>query len=218
MVPSTPSTADVYNSGPVRRLLDLAIGVQESGGALSLDDELRRYIRAIRASWIARTHCEPYTAAALLDLVAQTLDVPGAAERTPEGFRERMARAAGDMDWAQYLRMLSGLVRILDREPPAFYDELPLGGWESHVTFPHLGDLPDLLFDGQLPGATFAEALTAYVTREHPFCDEHLAPVAAEAQHALVLFPGKQSYGGWTRAGLLQLLATINDHMAAEHA
>ncbi len=218
MVPSTPSTADVYNNGPVRCLLDLATRVQESGGALSLDDELRRYIRAIRASWTARTHCEPYTAAALLDLVAQTLDAPGAAERTPEGFRVRMARAAGDMDWAQYLRMLAGLVRILDRDAPAAYEDLPLGGWEAWVTFPHLRDLPDLLADGQLPGATFAEVLTAYVTQEHPFCDEHLAPVAAEAQHALVLFPGERSYDSWTRAGLLELLAAINDHMAAEHA
>lgn len=217
MVPSTPSTADVYNSGPVRCLLDLAVRVQGSGGSLNLDDELRRYIRAVQASWTARTHCDPYTAAALLDLVAQTLEGPGAAERTPAEFRERMARAAGDMDWAQYLRMLAGLVRILDREPPAFYAELPMAGWESSVTFPHLGGLRAILADDQLPGETFAETVRAYVTQEHPFCDEHLAPVAAEAQRALVLFPGERSYGDWSRAGLLDLLEVINDHMA-DHA
>ncbi|MEU9300739.1 hypothetical protein [Streptomyces sp. NPDC048269] len=42
-----PSLAALFSGGPALRLIDLAISVQESGGKLSLDDEIRRYIRVV---------------------------------------------------------------------------------------------------------------------------------------------------------------------------
>ncbi|MEU6882363.1 hypothetical protein [Streptomyces sp. NPDC046712] len=42
-----PSPISLLSDGPALRILELAVAAQESGGKLSLGDEIRRYIRVV---------------------------------------------------------------------------------------------------------------------------------------------------------------------------
>ncbi|MFF1367010.1 MULTISPECIES: hypothetical protein [Streptomyces] len=205
---------------PATRLIDLAIRVQETGGGLSLDDEIRRYNRMIRNSWRANWNCPPFTTAALLDFIGVVISSPEFLASRPRTFDEKISRAAGGMDPAEYVHMLAGMVRILDREPPAQYDELPMSRWELSATFPHLDGFTAEMMDGG--HASFADAVTSYVTNEHPDCADVAVAITTEAQRALVLFPDEQSLGryvSWiSRQRLHALLETVNDHMQREHS
>jgi hypothetical protein len=67
--------------------------------------------------------------------------------------------------------------------------------------------------------------LDAAIGSEHPYCRELLAPLAAEAQSALVLFPEEQAMREglspvvrWaTPQALRRLLRAVDDHMEREH-
>lgn len=202
----------MFSDGPVVRLLDLAVSVRDSAGRLSLDTELRRYVRLVRGDAVARWNCSPYAAAGALELAADGL---GGA---PAAFREKAVRAAGDTDPAEFLRALAKALREQDRAGVAEFSEIPLDGWEFLETFPLLFGLDVLLMDE--PGPV-GEVVGTLLGNEHPFCTELAAGYAGEAQRARVLFPGAQGLRprlSWAdREALLAITATVDDHMQREH-
>ncbi|MCP3818854.1 hypothetical protein NLX86_12260 [Streptomyces sp. A3M-1-3] len=205
------------------RLIDLAIRVQESTGALSLDEEIRRYIRVVRKSDTAEWSCSAHAAAALLDFVGDFLAAGGLDSAPPE-FRQKLAQASEGIEPAEYLQTLAGIVRILDRDLPPEYSELPMNTWEVGLTFPLLRGFTAALTD-DLESVTLSDSVRAYIATEHPFCPESLAPWAAEAHRALVLFPDAESLQAnllqpipWISADALrELLRTVDEHMMREH-
>ncbi|WP_432177978.1 hypothetical protein [Streptomyces sp. NBC_00063] len=211
----------LFSDGPAPRLLDLAIKAQESKGELSLDDEIRRYIRAVRGNWIANWNCSVHTASGVLELTADSVEHgEGWTVAFLSEFRKRAERAAGDVDPSEYLRMLAETVRILDREPSPEYGELPMAGWEFQLTFPYLFGFDAILMDEG--DQEFADTVRSAVTNEHPYCAERAAAYTTEAQRALVLFPGpdglKPRLSWATRDRLQELIATVNEHMQREHS
>ncbi|WP_330299187.1 hypothetical protein [Streptomyces sp. NBC_00503] len=215
-----PSPTSLFTGGPALRLVDLALSVQESDGKLSLDDEIRRYIRVVGNDWAANWNCPVYIATGVLEFTADSVARSGTLDSYPPEFREKVTRAAAGMDPAEYLRTLAEMVRILDREPAPEYDELPMAGWEFLQVFPHLFGFDAVLMDeGDLP---FADDVHRFVTSEHPYCADRAVALTTEAQRALVLFPGEQCLKGrlyWaTRDALRELIDSINDHMQREHS
>lgn len=215
-----PSPTALFTGGPALRLIDIALAVQESGGELALDDEIRRYIRVVGKDWAAHWNCPPHVAAGVLEFTGDCVARAGTLDSFPPEFREKVTRAAAGMDPAEYLRMLAEMVRILDREPAPEYDELPMAGWEFLQVFPHLFGFDAVLMDeGDLP---FADNVRRFVTAEHPYCTDRAIALTTEAQRALALFPGGQCLKGslyWaTRDGLRELVDTVNDHMQREHS
>lgn len=202
----------MFSDGPVVRLLDLAVSVRDSAGRLSLDTELRRYVRLVRGDAVAQWNCSAYAAAGALDLAAGLL---GGA---PSAFREKAARAAGDADPAEFLRSLAKSLREQDRAGVAEFSELPLEGWEFLQTFPLLFGLDAILMDE--PGLV-DEVVRTRLDNEHPFCTELAAGYATEAQRARILLPGPEGLRprlSWaTREALTAITTTVDDHMQREH-
>ncbi|MFF1452988.1 hypothetical protein ACFVYF_33370 [Streptomyces sp. NPDC058274] len=202
------------------RLLEIAIAAQDSKGELSLDDEIKRYIRAVTGDWLAHWNCSVYAATGTLDVIADHIECTPALESFPSHFQEKVKRASGDMDPAEYLRMLADITRVLDRQPAPEYWELPMGSWEFLRTFPYLFGFDGILMDEG--GQDFAAAVRAAVTNEHPYCHERAAAYTTEAQRALVLFPGpdalKERLSWATRSHLQELIDTVNEHMQREHS
>ncbi|MEV5338581.1 hypothetical protein AB0K93_08845 [Streptomyces sp. NPDC052676] len=217
-----PLTARLFVDGPMRRILDLAALVRDSGGALSLDAELRRFIRTTRATVATDWVCPIATVTALLDHAAGLCDSGRGTQ--PEEFRQLLERAGAGTDWAMYLHSLAAKLRALEQDPQDDYEELPLSRWEIDVRFPQLSGFGvNWVYGGEFP--TLTESVEAAIGSEHPYCAEFLAPLAAEAQSALVLFPGERAMQdglspvvGWaTPQALRQLLQAIDDHMRREH-
>ncbi|MFJ6849720.1 hypothetical protein ACIQM3_04145 [Streptomyces sp. NPDC091271] len=209
----------LLSDGPVQRVLDIVIAVQESGGKLSLDDEIGRYVRLIRNDWVAHWNCSVYFSAGVLDLAADAVERSGTLEAYPSEFKRKLARAAGDMDPAEYMRILAELVRMADRGGVPEYGEKPLGSTEFLQSFPFLFGFGAILMDeGDRP---FADLVRSSLTSEHPYCTERAVAYATEAQRALVLFPGVNGLGKrlpWaTRDRLQEIIDTVNDHMRREH-
>ncbi|MGW0766033.1 hypothetical protein [Streptomyces sp. NPDC002676] len=210
----------LLSEGPAPRILDIAIAAQESKGKLSLDDEIRRYIRVVSGDKIAQWNCSVYAATGILDVIADHIDATSDFESLPSHFQDRMKRACGDMAPADYLRTLAEIVRSHDRQPPPEYWELPMERWEFLQTFPYLFGLDAILMDEG--DKDFASVVRSVVTDEHPYCHERAAAYTTEAQRALALFPGPDALAerlSWaTRTRLQELLATVNDHMQQEHS
>ncbi|MEU6933998.1 hypothetical protein [Streptomyces sp. NPDC046385] len=202
----------MFSDGPVVRLLDLAVSVRDSAGRLSLDTELRRYVRLVRGDAVAQWNCSAYAAAGALELAADGLD------EAPPGFREKAVRAAGDTDPKEFLRALAHSLREQDRAGSAEFSELPMDGWEFLRTFPLLFGLDAILMDEAGPVDTTVRTL---LDNEHPFCTDLAAGYAGEAQRARVLFPGPEGLRprlSWaTRDALLSITATVDDHIQREH-
>ncbi|MBD0745552.1 hypothetical protein [Streptomyces sp. CBMA152] len=217
-------TAALFTSGPVAHLIDLAIRVQTSQGELSLDDEIRRYIRVTGASDTAKWSCPARTGAAMLDVAGELL-TENSPVAIPDEFRQKLAQASGDEDAAEYLHTLAGIVRILDRDLPPDYSELPMNTWEAGMGFPHLSGFTAHLTD-DVEATSLADSVNSYIAGEHPFCTEVLPRTAAEAHRALVLFPDADSLRTnllrpipWISADALrELLRTVDDHMLREHS
>lgn len=213
-----PSPTALFTGGPALRLIDIALAAQESGGNLSLDDEIRRYVRVVAKDWASHWNC-PLLSRPGFWSSPRTASRAGALDSFPPDFREKVARASAGMDPAEYLRTLAEMVRIIAREPAPEYDELPMAGWEFLQVFPHLFGFDAVLMDeGDLP---FADNVRRFVTAEHPYCTDRAVTLTTEAQRALALFPGAQCLKGslsWaTRDGLRALVDTVNDHLLREH-
>lgn len=197
--------------------------VRGSAEALSLDDELRRFIRTTGMTMTMNWACPIATVSALLDHVADLC--ADDTEAAPQEFRNLLQRAGAETDAATYLHSLAGTIRALAQEPRDDYDVLPMSRWEIEVRFPHLAGFGvNWVYEGEY--ATLQDSLQAAIDSEHPYCGEFLAPLASEAQSALVLFPGEQAMAdrltpiiGWASPEALRhLLQAVNDHMQQEHA
>jgi len=195
----------LLSDGPALRLLDIAIAAQESQGKLSLDDEIRRYVRTVSGDWIARWNCSVYAATGVLDAVADHIERNRSPdlEFLPSHFLEKVERACDDMDPADYLHTLAETTRTLERQGVPEYWELPMGSWEFLQTFPHLFGLDAILMDD-------------------PYCHERAASYTTEAQRALVLFPGPDALKtrlSWaTHSRLQEVVDIVNEHMRREHS
>ncbi|MFJ8072582.1 hypothetical protein ACIQ7Q_01240 [Streptomyces sp. NPDC096176] len=210
----------LLSDGPALRLLGIAVAAQESDGRLELDEEIQRYIRLVRNDWIANWNCSVHASAGVLEFAADSVERAGGLDSFPPQFREVAARAAGDMEPADYLRTLAELVRLLDRQGAPEYSELPMGGEEFLQTFPYLFGFDAILMDeGDKP---FADAVRSVLTNEHPYCSMRAAAYSTEAQRALALFPGPDALRprlSWAdRDRLRELIDTVNDHMQREHS
>ncbi|GAA0645443.1 hypothetical protein GCM10009535_23690 [Streptomyces thermocarboxydovorans] len=215
-------TARLFVDGPVKRVLDLAASVRESDGALDLDMELRRFLRLTRATMATDWICPIATVNAMLDHVARLCAEGG--EEIPREFEQLLQRAAGGADATEFLHALASRLRALEQDPWEDYDVLPLSRWEIQVRFPQLyGFGYNWLYEGEYEN--LRDAVEACIATEHPYCAEFLSPVAAEAQTALVLFPGEQemkknlsSVVFWaTPQTLREFLDAVNEHMRREH-
>ncbi|MFF3257696.1 hypothetical protein ACFYWO_00790 [Streptomyces sp. NPDC002932] len=213
-------SAALLSDGPVQRLLDIAVAAQESEGELSLDDEIRRYIRLIRYDWVANWNCSVYSSSGVLDAVSDYLERLGMLDSYPSEFRRKVERAAGGMDPAEYLATLAELVRMADRQGVPEYDELTMGSREFLQTFPHLFGFGAIVTDEGDRG--FVDVIRSAVTDEHPYCTERAVSYTTEAQRALVIFPGpdglKKHLPWATRERLHEIIDTVNEHMRREHA
>ncbi|MFF3781785.1 hypothetical protein [Streptomyces sp. NPDC001933] len=212
--------ASLFSDGPVRRILDIAVAVQESGGELSFDDEIRRYVRLVRSDWVADWNCSVYSSSGMLDAAADFVERAGTVDAYPSEFGKKVVRAADGMDPAEYLRILAELVRMADRQGVPEYEELAMGGREFLQTFPCLFGLDAMLADeGDRP---FADVIRSAVTDEHPYCTGRAVSYSTEAQRALVLFPGAdglRKHLSWaTRDRLQEIVDTVNGHMRREHS
>jgi predicted small metal-binding protein len=218
-VPS-PLPPSLLSDGPALRLLDIAIAAQGSQWKLSLDDEIRRYIRTVSGDWIARWNCSVYAATGVLDAVADHLESNPDLESLPSNFLEKIKQACEGMDPAGYLHTLAEMTRTLERQGVPEYWELPMGSWEFLQTFPHLFGLDAILMDEG--DQEFTDVVRSVVASEHPYCHERAASYTTEAQRALVLFPGPDALKtrlSWaTHSRLQEVIDTINEHMQREHS
>ncbi|MBC7270974.1 MAG: hypothetical protein H5T76_20050 [Streptomyces sp.] len=216
-------TARLFTDGPLRRVLERAAAVRESGGALSLDTELRRFIRTTRTTTATEWTCPLVTVTALLDHVA--ILCAENAKGVPQDFWQLVEQADAGGDASAYLHFLAQRLRALEQDRQDDYDDLPLSRWEIEVRFPLLtGFGVNWVFDSE--HATLQDSTQAAIDSEHPYCGASLAPLAAEAQSALVLFPTEPTMRdnltpavGWASPQALRhLLHAVDDHMRQEHA
>ncbi|WP_393097962.1 hypothetical protein [Streptomyces sp. LN325] len=216
-------TWSAFDRGPVARVLDLAIMCQESQGTYALTDELGALVRLIRSSDEAEWLCPVTAVTALLDLAAEHLSA-GPDAPLPEEFTAKLGRAAAGTDGPAYLRLLAETIRLVEREAVTDPGGTPGSAWESEVRFRALRGFHDnWLSDGEYP--TPREAIRAAIDSEHPFCGEFLAPVAAQAQYALVHVleshdaqsPMARTMPWATAETLTVLLDTVNGHLRHDH-
>ncbi|MFG2716699.1 hypothetical protein ACGFW5_00075 [Streptomyces sp. NPDC048416] len=220
MVDVKPFPVSLFSDGPALRILDIAIAVQESGGELSLDLEIQRYIRLVRNDVTADWNCSVYAAAGVLTFVADSVESHGGLSDFPPEFREKTKRACGDMEPVEYVRTLAEIVLILNRQPTLEYSELPVAGWEFLRMFRYFFGLHAILMDDG--DREFDEIVADVVSAEHPYCHDIALAYTIEAQRAMVLYPGEgglSAHLSWaTRDALLELIDTVNDHMRREHS
>ncbi|MEV5441250.1 hypothetical protein AB0N23_01620 [Streptomyces sp. NPDC052644] len=219
----TSHTDRLFTDGPMRRVLELAAAAQGSAGTRKLDDELRRFIRTVGGKGVTAWLCPLTTVTALLDHVAD-LCSEGGLDRLPADFRQLLERASEGLDESEYLHTLAGVIRLLAQDPHDDYSELPMAEWEVEIRFPGLAAFGvNWIYEGDY--ASLRESIQAAISSEHPYCSESLAPLASEAQSALVLFPDGQSMTdgltkviGWVSADALrELLTSIDAHMRKAH-
>ncbi|MGW2814669.1 hypothetical protein [Streptomyces sp. NPDC001415] len=185
----TTYTGAAFSDGPIARLLDLCISSQERGGA-PLEDELVRFCRSIDNSDAARWALPVATVAALLDLASEELERSGAS-KPPVDFMERLAKAAGRTSGPEHLRMLAGLIRVIDRQGLPDFQELPMSAWEARMKFPRIQQFEWWAGSGEFED--FDHGLREGIESEHPSgCHQELPPLAAELQQALLIFSNKE--------------------------
>jgi hypothetical protein len=215
-------TWSAFDRGPTARVLDLAVMCQESGGTYSLTDELAAFVRLVLSSNEAQWLCPVPTVTALLDLAAEYLE---RREGTlPEEIRDKLVRASAGMDGAEYLRTLAGTLRAVEQETIGEVTPSPGSGWTAGIRFRMLrGFYDNWIGSGEYE--SLEEAISAAIDSEHPICGEFLAPVASEAEYALVhVQESTDSRAGlaptmpWaTPDTLTTLLDAVNSHMLHEH-
>ncbi|MFF0594359.1 hypothetical protein [Streptomyces antibioticus] len=217
-------TGALFNDGPVRRVVETVLRVQQSQGVLDLGDELRRFVRTACAADTSRWLLPVASVAALLDHTADLWRTEGPAF-FPRTFTERLDAARGGVPGDEYLRELAGLIRVVDQEPDAGFAELPLADWEASARFPELlGFGANWIYDGEHP--SLSDSVTAFVEAEHPFCGESFFRLVADAQSVLVIFPqpavlsvNVTRWIPWvSHDALREVVRMIGGHMRAEHS
>ncbi|WKX13067.1 hypothetical protein [Streptomyces sp. NL15-2K] len=188
-----------------------------------MDEEIARFLRVLRWTNEVEWVCPVVTVTALLDLASE-LWADQREGLVPISFREKVDRASGGSDQTEYLNTLAGVLRAVDRELPREFDRLAMSDWESEVHFGKLlGFYKNWVNLGEYE--TFEDSVAAAIDSEHPFCAEHLGPLSAEAQRALVMNLQSPELAAdaarvmpWTTTEeLAQLLSLINDHMRHAH-
>ncbi|MFE5484220.1 hypothetical protein [Streptomyces sp. NPDC056527] len=221
----TTYTGAVFNNGAIARLLELAVACRRDGSR-TLEDELARFCRTIGDTPQAAWAMPPATVAALLDLASdEVADVDPAT--LSAGFAEQLAEAAGDVPAPEFLRFLSRLVRLQDREPIPDFDRLPMAAWEAELKFGRIRQFWWWVDSGEYED--FDEGVREGVASEHPSgCRSALAALAAEIQEALLLFPtpsvpsdpvgGLAETAPWASRPVLEaILRAIHAHVDEEH-
>ncbi|MFH9395940.1 hypothetical protein [Streptomyces sp. NPDC017556] len=217
-------TGTLFADGPVGRVVDTALRAQRSQGALDLEDEIRRFVRTMRAADTSRWLFPVASVAALLDHTADLLRSEGTAF-FPRTFTERLDEARNAVPGDDYLRALAGLIRVAERQPDAGFADLPLADWEATVRFPELrGFGANWIYDGEYP--SLVDSIAAFVEAEHPFCGETFSRLVADAQAVLVLFPQSDALSAhvtrwipWvSQDALRETIRRIDGHMRTEHS
>ncbi|WP_327681230.1 hypothetical protein [Streptomyces sp. NBC_00467] len=215
----TTYTGAVFNNGAISRLLDLAVACRRDS-ASALEDELARFCRTIRNSPEADWAMPVAAVSALLDLLSDQLEP----ERTPTGFSEKLAEAAGNIPGPEFLRLLSGLLRLQEQEPLPDFEELPMAAWEAGLKFGRIAQFWWWVDSGEYED--FDEGVREGVASEHPnHCHQDMSALAAELQQALLLFPTSQAWGAglveaipWASKPVLQaILNAIHVHFEEQH-
>ncbi|MFE1881082.1 hypothetical protein [Streptomyces diastatochromogenes] len=121
--------------------------------------------------------------------------------------------------------ILAGTLRAVEQNTLGEAAALPpSSGWEAGVRFRMLQGFHDnWIAYGEYE--SLEEAISAAIDSEHPFCGEFLAPVASEAQDALVhMLDSADSRALLARAlpwatpeMVTTLLDSVNGHMRHEH-
>ncbi|MFF8485823.1 hypothetical protein ACGFZG_35990 [Streptomyces antibioticus] len=217
-------TGTLFNDGPVRRVVETALRAQQSQGTLNLDDEFRRFVRTTCAADTSRWLLPVVSVAALLDHTADLLRSEGPAF-FPRTFAERLDKARGGVPGDDYLRKLAGLIRAVEQEPDAGFDDLPLADWEAAARFPELiGFGANWIYDGEY--LSLSDSVKAFVEAEHPFCSETFSRLAADAQSVLVIFPKPAALSTnvtrwipWvSHTALREVIRIVDDHMRTGHS
>ncbi|MFD7323214.1 hypothetical protein ACFV9D_19305 [Streptomyces sp. NPDC059875] len=221
----TTHTGAVFNNGAISRLLELAVACRRDPSR-TLEDELTRFCRTIRDTPQAEWAMPLATVAALLDLVSdQVVEVDPAT--LSAGFAEQLAEAAGDLPAPEFLRLLSGMLRLQDREPIPDFDRLPMAAWEAELKFGRIRQFWWWVDSGEYED--FDEGVRAGVASEHPHgCRAAMSALAAELQEALLLFPapaapsapvaGLAETAPWASRPVLQaILQAVHAHFDEEH-
>lgn len=214
-------TGAVYNNGSISRIIDLAIACRETGSAL--EDELARFCRTLETSNAAAWALPSATVSALLDLLSEEFDGTKF-PRTPAGFDERLSKAAGGLKNSEFLQLVAGLFRTLDRQALPDFQELPMAAWEVRVRYPRIARFGWWVESGEYD--VFEEGLKAGVESEHPsLCRQELPYLAAELQESLLLFPSAEALAAglqptipWATDPILrEILQLIHVHFAEQH-
>ncbi|MCX4818784.1 hypothetical protein OG883_02480 [Streptomyces sp. NBC_01142] len=119
---------------------------------------------------------------------------------------------------------LAMLLRVADRDHPPGYDEVSLAKWEAEARFPLLRSLDTWAYDDEYD--SFEAAFQARIDAEHPFCDEELVPLIAQALEVLALCAGSEHFSKAfqahdetaTTAALNVIIDLGHAHMRSHHA
>ncbi|MGW1869831.1 hypothetical protein ACWCPS_30265 [Streptomyces mauvecolor] len=218
----TTYTGAAFSDGPIARLLDLCISSQEPGGA-PLEDELIRFCRSIDNSDAARWALPAATVAALLDLASEELERPGSSEPSVD-FTERLAKAAGASSGPEHLRMLAGLIRLIDQHGLPDFQALPMSAWEASMKFPRIRQFEWWACSGEFED--YDQGLREGIESEHPSgCHQELPLLAAELQQSLLIFSSKEEMEKalkpvipWASASIFRdILHLIQTHFIEQH-
>ncbi|MFI1398850.1 hypothetical protein [Streptomyces sp. NPDC020681] len=218
----TTYTGAVFNNGAISRLLELAVACRRDNTKV-FEDELARFCRTIRNSPETDWAMPIATVSALLDLLSNQLESEQP-PTLPVGFSEKLDESAGDLQGPDFLRLLSGLLRLQDRELIPDFESLPMATWEAHLKFGRIQQFWWWVDSGEYED--FDEGVRAGVASEHPNgCRQEMSALAAELQEALLLFPTPESFRNglaeavpWaSRPVLHAILAAIHVHFEAQH-
>ncbi|MEV6394162.1 hypothetical protein AB0M39_05155 [Streptomyces sp. NPDC051907] len=218
----TTYTGAVFNNGAVSRILDLAVACRHDD-ASPLEDELARFCRTIEDSPQADWAMPVATVSALLDLLSDQLASEEPPE-TPAGFSEKLGEAAGELSGPEFLRLLSGLLRLQDREAVPDFEQLPMAAWEARLKFGRIAQFWWWVDSGEYED--FDEGVREGVASEHPTrCHQDMSALAAELQEALLLFPTPQALEAglveaipWASKPVLQaILNAVHVHFEEQH-
>lgn len=183
----------IFTGGPLFQLVSLAAHHDDP-----LEWQVLRLKRVLRTEhWDAPWRGAFQTLASQLDHMAVTL-TDALFDGCPQHAREAWTTAAGGRSVPGFMTELAMLLRVADRDHPPGYDEVPLAKWEAEARFPLLRSLDTWAYDDAYD--SFEAAFRARIAGEHPFCDEELVPLIAQALEVLALCARSEHFSKAFRA------------------